>query len=111
MTIRRVELGLKETNPGCSCCAAPDGAQHDTAVPSTALVEYTQILVEGMSCGHCVNSLTEELSALEGVEQVSADLNVGGTPTVTIHHSTPLHLDAVRAAGHEAGYTVADAPA
>lgn len=111
MTIQRVELGLKETGPGCSCCAAPDSAQQDTARLATAPFDATQIFVEGMTCGHCVTSVTEELVALEGVEQVSVDLNAGGTSTVTIRHGSPLHLDAVRAAVEEAGYTVADTPA
>ncbi|OSP09001.1 MULTISPECIES: heavy-metal-associated domain-containing protein [Microbacterium] len=59
-----------------------------------------------MTCGHCVSSVTEELSALDEVEQVSVDLNAGGVSTVTVHSSAPLRLDAVRVAVDEAGYTV-----
>lgn len=103
MTIERVELGLKDSGAGCSCCAAPEAPAQKTAAPAGAT---TQILVEGMTCGHCVSSVTEELSALDEIEQVSVDLNAGGVSTVTVHSSAPLRLDAVRVAVDEAGYTV-----
>lgn len=108
MTIERVELGLKDSGAGCSCCAAPEAPSRKTA--ATAEVT-TKVLVEGMTCGHCVSSVTEELSVLDEVEQVSVDLNVGGVSAVTIHSKTPLHLDAVRTAVSEAGYAVSGIPA
>lgn len=44
----------------------------------------TQVSVSGMTCGHCVSSVTEELEAVDGVERVAVDLNAGGISTVTI---------------------------
>ena len=60
--------------------------------------------VTGMTCGHCVASVTEEVSELEGVENVDVDLATG---SVTVTSSTPLDDDAVRAAVEEAGYQLA----
>ncbi|CAN7233292.1 heavy-metal-associated domain-containing protein [Knoellia sp. LjRoot47] len=60
--------------------------------------------VTGMTCGHCVASVTEEVTELPGVEDVAVDLETG---SVTITSSTPLEDDAVRAAVEEAGYQLA----
>ena len=57
--------------------------------------------VTGMSCGHCEKSVSEELGALPGVFEVSADAKSG---TVTVSSEEPLDVDAVRAAVDEAGY-------
>jgi copper chaperone CopZ len=57
--------------------------------------------VSGMSCGHCEKSVSEELGALPGVIEVSADAKAG---TVTVASELPLADDAVRAAVDEAGY-------
>lgn len=65
----------------------------------------TTLLVTGMTCEHCVMSVTEELSEVHGVEHVAVDLVDGGTSTVTVSASTPLDDDALRAAIEEAGYT------
>ena len=34
--------------------------------------------ITGMTCGHCVKSVTEEVSALDGVSDVKIDLVDGG---------------------------------
>ncbi|KQO61333.1 heavy-metal-associated domain-containing protein [Curtobacterium sp. Leaf261] len=65
----------------------------------------TTLLVTGMTCEHCVMSVTEELSDVAGVDAVAVDLVDGGTSTVTVSASTPLDDDALRAAIEEAGYT------
>ncbi|MEU8070271.1 MULTISPECIES: heavy-metal-associated domain-containing protein [unclassified Micromonospora] len=62
--------------------------------------------VSGMTCGHCVNSVSTELSALPGVTDVQVDL-AGGRVTVT--SQDPLDVDAVRAAVDEAGYDLVGA--
>jgi copper chaperone CopZ len=68
----------------------------------------TTVQVSGMTCGHCVQAVTEELSALGGVEQVDVDLVAGGTSTVTLLSSAPLDAAQIRAAVDEAGYAVVD---
>ena len=60
--------------------------------------------VSGMTCGHCVDSVTEELQEVDGVRDVAVDLVAGGTSTVTVTSDQPLADDAVAAAVTEAGY-------
>ncbi len=57
--------------------------------------------VTGMTCGHCVASVTEEVQEIVGVEDVAVDLASGA---VTITSTEPLDDAAVRAAVEEAGY-------
>ncbi len=63
--------------------------------------------VNGMTCGHCVAAVTEEISALEGVTEVAVDLVAGGTSTVTVNSSRPLDPALVAEAVDEAGYALA----
>ena len=61
------------------------------------------ITVEGMTCGHCVGAVQEELGALDGVRQVEVDLASG---VVQIHSEAPLTDEQISAAVDEAGYSV-----
>jgi len=67
----------------------------------------TTLPVTGMTCGHCVQAVTTELTALPGVSGVAVELVNGGVSTVTVTSEGPLDDDAVRAAVEEAGYDVA----
>lgn len=69
----------------------------------------TELAVTGMTCHHCVASVTEELSELAGVSAVNVDLVVGGASTVTVESAAPLERAAVEAAITEAGYALAGA--
>jgi copper chaperone CopZ len=60
--------------------------------------------VTGMTCGHCASSVTEEITKIDGVQNVTVDLPTG---RVTITSTTPPALDDVRAAVTEAGYELA----
>jgi copper chaperone CopZ len=62
--------------------------------------------VTGMTCSHCVQAVTGELSTLPGVEDVKVDLSSGA---VTVTSAAPLADDEVRAAVDEAGYELASA--
>ncbi len=99
----RNDLGLKDA-AGCACCS-PASAPATTA-GSTSVVT-AEVLVSGMTCQHCVKSVTEELTALDGVDGVAVDLNAGGVSRVTILSSAPISADDVAAAVEEAGYTLA----
>jgi copper chaperone len=59
--------------------------------------------VTGMTCGHCVASVKEEVGELDGVTAVDVDLDSGA---VTVTSEQPLDDAAVRAAVEEAGYAV-----
>ena len=63
----------------------------------------SQWQVEGMTCGHCVASVTEELTELPGVESVDVELETG---RVTVTSSTELQRSDVETAVTEAGYSL-----
>ncbi|GAA3916716.1 MULTISPECIES: heavy-metal-associated domain-containing protein [Microbacterium] len=106
-TNERTDLGLTDSAAGCSCCAT--ASVPDTQPAASTITE--EVLVEGMTCSHCVMSVTEEISAIDGVDNVSVDLNAGGTSRVTIHSAAPIDAARVRAAVEEAGYALAGTPA
>jgi copper chaperone len=60
--------------------------------------------VTGMTCGHCVASVTEEVSEVPGVEHVDVVLETGA---LTVTSTEPVDAAAVEAAVVEAGYQVA----
>jgi copper chaperone CopZ len=60
--------------------------------------------VTGMTCEHCVQAVTGELTRLPGVRDVRVDLAAG---TVTVRSDGQMPLDEVRAAVDEAGYALA----
>ena len=61
--------------------------------------------VQGMSCGHCVNSITQEVGTVAGVTDVQVDL---GSKKVTVTGEGTVDDAAVRAAIDETGYEVRD---
>lgn len=65
--------------------------------------------VSGMTCGHCVHAVSEELSALDSVSAVDVDLHPGETSTVTVTSAASLADEDVAAAIDEAGYDFAGA--
>jgi copper chaperone CopZ len=60
--------------------------------------------VAGMTCDHCVASVTEEVSELPGVRSVDVVLDGG---RLTVESGAPLAEDDVRRAVEEAGYRLA----
>ena len=69
--------------------------------------ETINVSIAGMTCGHCVRSVQEELGALPGVTDVQVDLVAGGTSQVTITSTGPLSDVDVSDAVTEAGYSIA----
>ncbi|WP_329792052.1 heavy-metal-associated domain-containing protein [Lentzea sp. DG1S-22] len=63
----------------------------------------TSYTVTGMTCGHCVSSVTEEIGRIGGVRKVDVELDSG---RVTVTSDQPVAEDDVRAAVTEAGYTL-----
>ncbi len=62
--------------------------------------------VTGMTCGHCVKAVTEEVAAIPGVTDVAVDLASG---KVTVTADTDPDAATVAAAVDEAGYTLVTA--
>ena len=63
-----------------------------------------ELSINGMTCGHCVASVTEELSEVPGVLNVEVILNSGATSTATVVTNTELDDNALRDAVSEAGF-------
>jgi len=66
--------------------------------------------VTGMTCGHCVSAVTEELTAVDGVQDVQVALGTDAPSAVTVTSEQPLSTDQVQTALSEAGnYQLAQA--
>lgn len=79
---------------------------------STSATEFggtTTYGVIGMTCGHCVAAVTDEVGAVPGVSAVTVDLVVGGASVVTVTSDSAPDQDLIAAAVDEAGYTLAPA--
>ena len=63
-----------------------------------------ELAVNGLTCEHCVQSVTEELSDVAGVKNVDVILNSGATSKVTLVSDVALDDDALREAVSEAGF-------
>ncbi|CAO3426968.1 heavy-metal-associated domain-containing protein [Azospirillum doebereinerae] len=62
------------------------------------------VKVEGMTCGHCAQTVTKALEALPAVERALVDLKTG---EVVVEGTA--ELGAIRKAIEDAGYEVRDA--
>jgi copper ion binding protein len=56
-----------------------------------------------MTCQHCVNAVTAEVSALDGVTAVDVDLENG---QITVSSDTEIEVADLASAIDEAGYTL-----
>lgn len=57
--------------------------------------------VKGMTCGHCVQAVTDEVAAIDGVRSVQVDLASG---EVVVEAEAPVPVESYAAAVDEAGY-------
>ncbi len=71
-------------------------------IPRT-FVGTTTFQVTGMTCGHCQRAVTEEISHVPGVADVTVDLATG---TVTVTADRPVDRTDIANAVDEAGYTL-----
>lgn len=95
------DLEQPQADGGCcggSCCG---GAASDAPVDDRAV---TELAVEGMTCSHCVDSVITEVSAVDGVRNVTVSLVPGGASTVYVQSDGPVAQDALEEAIAEAGY-------
>jgi len=66
----------------------------------------TTYTVTGMTCGHCVSAVTEEVSKIPGIVDVQVDLASGA---VTVVSENPIDEATVQEAVVEAGYELVSA--
>ena len=76
--------------------------------PMTTTATYG---VDGMTCGHCISAVMEELTKLPGVRDVTVDIVAGATSAVRIVSEDKLNESHVRDAVEEAGYELANSKA
>jgi copper chaperone len=89
----------------------PHGHEHSQEqAAAVATLLSTELGVQGMTCSHCVASVTEELSRLAGVTNVNVDLVAGGISRVIVDSDTVLEAQEIEAAIDEAGYELVDLP-
>jgi copper chaperone len=69
-------------------------------------VSNQTINVDGMTCDHCVNAVTEEISKIPGVTAVNIDLHAGEISPVTITAGNEITDANIAAAVEEAGYSI-----
>lgn len=93
-----LDLAASETS-GCSCCSSGVG----TRIP--APVEGCEYAVEGLTCGHCVQTVEKAVSAVAGVESATVELVAGGISRLTV--AGKVAGAAVRDAVNGAGYRLA----
>ncbi len=67
--------------------------------------------VNGLTCGSCVASVSEELSEVPGVSNVTVNLNKGGASVATVITTALVDPSALEAAVTEAGYSLAKSDA
>ena len=77
------------------------GLDNETLLRGRTLMKSRTIEVQGMSCNHCVQSVTQVLSAIEGVAGVKVDL-LGGT--ATYDETKPVPELEIKAAIERAGF-------
>jgi len=98
--------------PSGACCGNPVSTHHTIQLTTKehvmghAATIQTNVSVSGMTCGHCVSAVSEEIESLTGVENVEIDLNAGGISTVTITSTQELSPSEIGEAVAEAGYLV-----
>ncbi|MEU6968816.1 heavy-metal-associated domain-containing protein [Kitasatospora aureofaciens] len=93
---------VESSSTGGSCCGSC-GTGAGKAPATAAAAERAVFQVKGMTCGHCVSSVTAELEKVAGVTEVAVDLATG---QVTVDSTAPLADTDVAAAIDEAGYAL-----
>ncbi|MFG3260135.1 heavy-metal-associated domain-containing protein [Streptomyces sp. NPDC048172] len=88
------ETTTATTTASTGSCCTPDGSCHSAGVT-------TVYQVSGMTCGHCVSTISRALGALPGVTDVEVDLTTG---KVTVAAESEPDEKAVAAAIDDAGY-------
>lgn len=103
LTLR--DLGLRASHGGCGCgCGVAESQVVSPA--SDAEQRSGTYLVDGMTCGHCAQRVTDQLRGIAGVSSVVVDLQPGGVSRVTVSGPNPVDPSNVVDAVAQAGYRV-----
>ncbi|ROP48771.1 MULTISPECIES: heavy-metal-associated domain-containing protein [unclassified Rathayibacter] len=92
---------------GGACACGGHDSGHASGHGSAAGTSVQSFGVAGMTCEHCVRSVTEELAAYPEVDSIDISLLPDGVSTVTVGSSRPLGREEIAAAVADAGYRLA----
>ncbi|MGV9327164.1 heavy-metal-associated domain-containing protein [Streptosporangium sandarakinum] len=87
----------------CTACACGTETARTEAPVETGAADGKTYSVSGMTCGHCVSSVSGEIGKVGGVTGVAVDLPTG---SVTVNGSG-FTDEEIRAAVEQAGYALA----
>ncbi|WP_404287509.1 heavy-metal-associated domain-containing protein [Glutamicibacter arilaitensis] len=95
-------------NCGCSDNSKPSnqGLQIIPRPEAAPIMSHTELKISGMTCGHCVASVTEELKEIANVQNVEIILDAKGISTVIVSATGTIGQEKIRQAIDEAGYTL-----
>ena len=104
-TESRTQLPLASAaQHGCSCCSPATDARAGASATVKPEVQASgaQYTLEGLTCGHCVQTVEKAVSGVSGVRSVTVDLVPGGTSRLTVTGTAaPEALaEAVRSSGY-----------
>ena len=91
----RKELPLVSAASGCSCCSTETAKE----VAAAGDAEYA---LEGLTCGHCVQTVEKAVTAVAGVDAASVELVPGGRSRLVVSGAVAAAelRDAVASAGY-----------
>ncbi|MFQ4149525.1 heavy-metal-associated domain-containing protein [Arthrobacter sp. LAPM80] len=89
-----------KTQSSCGCCSTA------AKTVQSADAFYTTYAVEGLTCGHCVQTVETAVRAVAGVDSASITLVAGGASAMAV--SGQATEEDIRAAVAAAGYTVTE---
>ncbi|MDD1478525.1 heavy-metal-associated domain-containing protein [Arthrobacter sp. H16F315] len=102
-TETRTQLPLTSTaEHGCSCCS-PAGTQAAApAATSEVPASGAQYILEGLTCGHCVQTVEKAVSGVSGVKSAAVDLVPGGASRLSVTGTAGQEAlaEAVRSSGY-----------
>lgn len=104
-TESRTQLPLASTaQHGCSCCSPAADTQAKASVMEKPEVQDSgaQYGVDGLTCGHCVQTVEKAVSGVSGVQAVTVDLVPGGTSRLIVTGTADQEAlaEAVRSSGY-----------
>ncbi len=86
----------------CTACACGTESAQSAATAEAGTADGKVYSVSGMTCGHCVSSVSGEIGKIGGVTGVAVDLPTGA---VTVSGSG-FTDEEIRAAVEQAGYAL-----
>ena len=96
----QIQRGPAAAHAGAQPSAQPSAQGVDGAVDTSVGEADSSYTVIGMTCGHCVSSVTRTVDAIEGITDVRVDLASG---SLTFTSDAPVARDAGDAAVREGG--------